>query len=217
MNQRPRRWRLLVDWNLQASLCAHGLLYGSLVIAAVVCGIFAPLLWSLAGAPADAVLEDQAIVMLYMHDRFWFLAVLCLVITALGSLKFSHRIAGPLVRYKRNLRLLAQGKLPAPLRTRRHDYLKEEVVCLNDAVAGVAERIDAIRDAQVAVAREVQAVLARTPRSLAAQLQPLQDAALRLERSLAAFSRHDPKDDVIAAEPARAIGDVVVVASGGGS
>jgi len=217
MNQRPRRLRILVDWNLQASLCAHGVLYGSLVIVAVVCGIFAPLLWTLAGADADAALEDQAIVMLYMHDRFWFLAVLCLFITALGSLKFSHRIAGPLVRYKRNLRLLARGKLPAPLRTRRHDYLKEEVACLNEAVAGVAERIDAIRDAQVAVAREVQAVVARTPRTAVAQLEPLLAASRQLEQTLAAFSRHDPKDDVLVGEPARLLGDVAVAVPGGGS
>ena len=216
MTGRIRRWRLIVDWKLQLSLCAHGLVYGSLVIVAVVCGIFAPLLWNLGGATGATNFEDQAIVMLYMHDRLWFLVLMCLFIIIASSIKFSHRIAGPLVRYKRNLRLLARGKLPTPLRTRRGDYLKEEVACLNDAVEGVAVRIDAIRTAQLAVAREVRATLVRTPRAMAAQLEPLIEATALLERSLAEFERHDTRDNRGAAEPAPLRGGLAVAVPGGG-
>lgn len=196
INRRPFwRRRFIVDWKLQGSLCAHGLLYGGLVLVAVSSGIFVPLLWSLSGSTVGVGLEDQAIVMLYMHDRFWSLAFLCFVIIVLGAIKFSHRIAGPLVRYKRNLRLIARGKLPTPLRTRANDYLKEEVACLNEAVAGITLRLDAIHAAQVAVQREIEAAVARTPRQSLAQLEPLLAAGRDLERSLAAFERFDPRDD----------------------
>ena len=103
------RRRYIVDWKLQGSLCAHGLLYGSLVLVAICGGIFAPLMWDLGGSSQAQGLEEKAIVMLYMHERLWFLALLCAGIVVLGAIKFSHRIAGPLVRYKRNLRLLADG------------------------------------------------------------------------------------------------------------
>ena len=60
-------------------------------------------------------------------------SLLSLLVVVIGTVRFSHRVAGPMVRYKRNLALLADGKLPPPLRTRRSDFLKEEVVVLNRA------------------------------------------------------------------------------------
>lgn len=215
MNKRVLRWRYIVDWRLQGSLVAHGLLYGALVLVTVIVGIFAPLLWNLSDGAPGAGIEDQAIVMLYMHDRFWFLAALCLLIVVLGAVKFSHRIAGPLVRYKRNLRLLAQGRMPTPLRTRSNDYLKEEVACLNAAVAGMKARIDAIREAQVAVAREIQALSMRTPRQAASQLEPLVAAGGELERRVAAFVDHDTGDERIGRPERRGSGALAVVPGGG--
>jgi hypothetical protein len=155
MKQRIVRWRYIVDWKLQGSLILHGITYGALVLLAVSAGIFSPLLWDLGVVDMDGGYEEQAIVMLYLHERFWLLAMMCLVIVVLGAVRFSHRVAGPMVRFKRNLRLLSDGKFPPPLRTRRTDFLKEEVGCLNKAVVGVGERIDAIRRAQVDLRRKL--------------------------------------------------------------
>jgi len=155
MKQRVLRWRYVVDWKLQGSLIVHGVTYGGLVLLAVSIGIFSPLLWDLGVVDIDGRYEEQAIVMLYLHDRFWLLAAMCLVIVVIGAVRFSHRVAGPMVRYKRNLRLLAEGKFPPPLRTRRGDFLKEEVACLNKAIVGVGDRVDAIRRAQVELRRKL--------------------------------------------------------------
>jgi hypothetical protein len=76
-----------------------------------------------------------------------------------------------MVRYKRNLRLLADGKIAPPLRTRRTDFMKEEVSCLNEAMFGVGERVDAIRCAQIDLARKLDACVAansEVPRELTA-------------------------------------------------
>lgn len=200
------RRRYIVDWKLQGSLIVHGLLYGLLVLVAISGGIFLPLLWNLGEQSNLAGLEEQAIVMLYMHERFWFLAAACAGIVVLGAIKFSHRIAGPLVRYKRNLRLLASGKLPPPLRTRDGDYLQEEVACLNAAVVGVAARIDAIRRAQLAVRHEVLALAAVAEGE---QLAALVAASAELEQRVAAFQSADPGDElvtVVATAPAFATG-----------
>ncbi|HEU4419006.1 MAG TPA: hypothetical protein VFT55_08705 [Planctomycetota bacterium] len=197
MGKGSLRRRLVVDWNLQGSLCAHILLYGGVMLVCVAAGIFLPLLRGLDNAPRAPGLDDRAVVMVYMHERFWGIALLCFVLVGFGALKLSHRIAGPLVRAKRNLRLLADGKLTPPLRTRRSDYLKEEVDCLNQAVAGVTERVGAIRSAQVAVSRELAAALAALPRHAARDLEPLVLASRELERSVDAFSTLDPGDHVI--------------------
>jgi len=144
-----KRWRYIVDWNLQGSLIIHGLVYGGLVLVAVSLGIFSPLLWDLEATDPATHYEEQAIVMLYLHEQFWPLLAMCLVIVVVGAIRYSHRVAGPMVRYKRYLRMLANGKIPPPLRTRRRDFMKEEVACLNKAMLGVSERVEAIRRAQV--------------------------------------------------------------------
>lgn len=189
------RRRFIVDWQLQGSLCWHGLLYGCLVLVTVTAGIFLPLLWNLGDALDRPGFEEQAIVMLYMHDRFWLLAVVCCLIVTLGAMRFSHRIAGPLVRFKRNLRLLAEGKLPPPLRTRRSDYLKQEVACLNAAVAGVESRVQAVQQAQAAVQRELNRVLEQLSPQQARQLAALTAAAAELEQATGAFAHCDPGDE----------------------
>jgi hypothetical protein len=215
MNKRFLRRRFVVDWKLQGSLCAHGVLNGVLLLVTVSCGIFLPLLWNLGDTSELYRFEEQAMVMLYMHDRFWVLAGLCLGIVVLGAVRFSHRIAGPLVRYKRNLRLVAAGKLPPPLRTRRGDYLKEEVACLNEAVVGVASRVAAIRSAQTAVRRELHAAIERLPRQQAAQLQATETALLQLEQAVGAFTEHDPADELVAVGAA-AVAPSLAGASGEG-
>ncbi len=201
-----RRRRLVVDRPFQRSLCLHGIGLGVMVLAAVSLGIFVPLLWNLGermpGKPTDL---DSAVVMIYMHERFWVTAGICLVMVTLGALQLSHRIAGPLVRYKRNLKLLAAGKLPPPLRTRRRDYLKEEVVCLNAAVDGIRERIDAIRAAQAVLRREVVAIVDRQPRASLAQFEPLVTTQRELELCLAKFEETGELDAVREVELPRGV------------
>ena len=197
MAARSLRRRLVVDWKLQGSLCAHVLLYGGLMIIVVGAGIFLPLLQGLDQLPRGPGPDDQAVVMVYMHERFWSIALLCFALVVFCAVKLSHRIAGPLVRVKRNLTLLANGKLTPPLRTRDGDYLKDEVDCLNQAVAGVAGRLATIRSAQLAVSRELTAALAALPGHLTADLEPVVVASRELERSLDGFTASDPCDHVL--------------------
>ena len=192
---RLRRRRYLVDWKLQGSLVAHGLVYGVAVLAAIGFGIFAPLLWGLGDASAEAGFEEQSIVMIYLHERFWVIAGCSLAVVVIGAVRYSHRVAGPMVRYKRNLRLLADGRMPPPLRTRTADFLKEEVVALNRAVAGVGERVEAIRRAQLDVRRRVgafeDAVDEATP-----ELRQLVEACERLDAAVRTFRHVDTPEDV---------------------
>lgn len=193
MTRTYSRRRYIVDWQLQGSLIAHGLLYGGLVLVAIVGGIFLPLVWDLGDGGRPPQFEEQSIVMLWMHERLWYVMAICAAIVVVSAIRFSHRIAGPLVRYKRNLRLLAAGKLPPPLRTRPGDYLQEEVACLNAAVAGVSTRVEAIHRAQVAVQAEILALLARVPADRAGG-EALVAASRELEHRVREFVAHDPGD-----------------------
>lgn len=184
-----RRRRIVVDKQLQWSLCGHTIVYGVWLLVLVAVGLFSPLLLALRdGAPNEAYDSDVATVMLYMHHRFWWVAAFGCVAIALGALRFSHRIAGPMVRFKRNLRWLGEGQLPAPLVTRGGDFFKEEVRCLNLAVDGVQQRLATIRAAHADLRRELGAAIDAVRASgVEVDLSPLAAAEANLAAGLAQF------------------------------
>ncbi len=190
-----RRRRYIVDWKLQGSLIVYGVVYGAMVLAAIGLGIFAPLLWGLGDPSRPGAFEERSIVMLYMHDRFWLIAAVSLLIVVIGAVRHSHRVAGPMVRFKRNLRLLADGKLPPPLRTRRSDFLKDEVGALNEAVSGVSARVDEVRRAQQRMARALDEVSAAHA-ELEPELRQVAAACDQLGRAVQNFEHVDTRDDL---------------------
>ena len=196
---RRLRRRLLVDRPFQGSLMVHAMGLGLTTLLVVALGIFVPLLWELRSGSGPSPDVDVAVVMVYMHERFWGVAALCVLLAVYGALRLSHRIAGPLVRYKRNLRMIANGQLPPPLRTRRRDYLKDEVACLNDAVSGVRERVAALRTAHNLLQRELHGARAAGQIDASAWSQ-LQDAERQLAAGLAAFRDTGELDAELAAD-----------------
>lgn len=183
-----RRW--IVDAPFQWSLITRSLVQTLLTLLFVSIGIFGPIVQRMA-AKDGANADDPAIVMLYMHGRFWWIAGACLLLAAFSALLVSHRIAGPLVRFKRNLRWLGEGRLPVPLRTRDGDHMQPEVECLNAAVEGLGKRLHAVQAAGEAVrtalrqcARELE--VGSEPAAMAAMKVALA-AADRLSSDLAAF------------------------------
>lgn len=77
--------------------------------------------------------------LIYLRLALGFLAFLPVVF--LTVLFLSHTVAGPLVRIKRYLRLMARGEFDlAPLVLRRHDELKEVAQMINQIAADLGPR-----------------------------------------------------------------------------
>lgn len=73
--------------------------------------------------------------------------LLIIPVAFLVTLFFSHTIAGPLVRIKRYLRLMARGEFDlAPLALRRRDELKEVAQLINEITAGLGPRFQERRN-----------------------------------------------------------------------
>lgn len=205
-----RRRRLVVDQKLQWSICGHTIVHGIWLLVLVAVGLFSPLLLALRdGAPNEAYDTDIATVMLYMHHRFWWVAAFGCVAIALGALRFSHRIAGPMVRFKRNLRWLGEGRLPAPLVTRSGDFFKAEVDCLNQAVAGVQQRLETIQAAHAVLRRELGTAIDAVRASAATvDLSALVAAEAQLAAGLERFTQ---LPDVDAVSPCEAAPELALV------
>jgi methyl-accepting chemotaxis protein len=63
------------------------------------------------------------------------------------SVLVSHRVAGPLFRFKRILADVARGDLSMNIRVRRHDYLRDEAASMDEMVRAMRERVRAIEEA----------------------------------------------------------------------
>lgn len=202
-----KRRRLLVDRRLQGSIISHALTAVVFVLLVGIAGSIVPLVWQLSsGRSADH--ESAGIIMLYLHERLWPLALFGLLVVAGSALHFSHRIAGPLVRVRRHLRQLGDGEIPPPLRTRPRDFLKVEVECLNFAASGIAHRIETIGRGHRAVERAfaelgttpgpaAEAALARAIDELGAAI-----AELRLPAAGAASDEQPQGDRLLALDDA---------------
>lgn len=200
------RRRLVADWRLQGRLWLHAALYGAGMLLAVSVGLFGPLLWGHSAEPGGDA--ERALVLLWLHEHYWPLLAACAAILAIGGAHLAQRIAGPLVGYRRNLRRLADGQFGPPVRSRLGDYLTEELVGLNAAVDGVAARVDAIRKAQLALRREVAALLDRVDAD-GETVRALAGACDELDERVRAFRRVDAGDPASTGERTAAVAAAV--------
>ena len=142
--KRPRRTRFVVDTKLQFSVLLITLGYVGFLLLVVSVSLFAPLVFQLRHAGSGAVSAEAssaALSILYLHDRFWLPALLALAVIVLHSLRTTHRIAGPLYRFRRVFEAVRDGVLPKPVRLRKGDYLGAEMDAINGTLASLRGRI----------------------------------------------------------------------------
>ena len=97
---------------------------------------------------------DAAGQLLAIHDRYWVIGPLLLVLLGLSSIRTSHRVAGPLLRFSRVLAALREGRLPERQKLRVGDFLQHEMDELNDVVEALGRRFEGIdRTAEELIAK----------------------------------------------------------------
>ena len=152
-----KRRRILID-GLQWQLLAITLLY--LVATAVMfsAAMFAPLIWQLEG---DVTLVERAAAgteFLALHRRFWPALIVTFVSLSVHSVFTSHRIAGPLYRFRVVFAEVAAGNLVPWTNLRRRDFLVTEAQALNDMVISLRDRITRIATYQSEAKRSLAGV-----------------------------------------------------------
>ena len=141
-----RRRRLLVD-DLQYRLLAVNLLYVVTVLLIFAAALFLPLMLEL-GSDATSLAEKQeaASQFLSLHTRVWPALLAVFLLLAIHSLVVSHRVAGPLVGFRRVLRAVAEGKLTVRASIRKNDYLAKEADSINVMIAALQEKIARLQE-----------------------------------------------------------------------
>jgi methyl-accepting chemotaxis protein len=141
-----RRRHFLVDtfqYRLLAISIGHIVVFSLLVAAS----LFLPSIMVLLDASQSIAQKGQAAdVFLRMDARFWPSALLMFVLIGAHSVLVSHRIAGPLVGFRRVLKAVGEGDLSVRARIRRHDYLAKEAESINGMIAGLGDQVTEIQE-----------------------------------------------------------------------
>ena len=170
----------------------------AILLFAVAAVAFVPTIVSLRSADSR-VAAEAAERFLVLHAWLWPCLVLLLATTALQLIYTTHKVAGPLVRFRRVFAEIRDGNFSAVVRLRQGDYLGLEAEALNEALAGLRRREEKAGN----LSREVVADL----RELVAHAEgPARDATgavLARAQSLHALLRGEPDLDAIEEKPRR--------------
>jgi len=158
MNRKDMRKRVMVDNlqcrlaidNLQCRLAIQNTLYGLLILVVLLLVVFGPLvvrLWDNSIPWDEQVANSNQF--LDLHARIWPPILLALALIAAHSIVVSHRIAGPLYRFRQVLRSISAGDLSMHVKIRPRDYLNKEAEEFNRMIIAVRERLERIRDGQL--------------------------------------------------------------------
>ncbi|HUV36023.1 MAG TPA: hypothetical protein VMX58_03690 [Patescibacteria group bacterium] len=154
--KKENRWRIynrrsLVD-PFQLRIVGVAVCHFMLVILIFVSALFLPIIIELqSGDISSPHVQAAARGFLFLHNRLWAPLLGALVLLVLHNIIVTHRIAGPLYRFRRYLKSVGDGDLSSPIKFRKKDYLKKEaqvascmVESLRDKVASVERQLEQV-------------------------------------------------------------------------
>jgi methyl-accepting chemotaxis protein len=153
-------------------------------LALFVAAIFGPLLWPLFRPEASAEQVEAATQFLTLHRTLWPAVLVLFLGLAFVYVRVSHRVAGPLYRFKKVFGEVGAGRLTTRVRLRQKDYLKEEASALDEMIQSIRARVvDAQAHLDIAI-READR----------AGIEPVSRAARAARQVLEGFETGEPGD-----------------------
>ncbi|MCP3980101.1 MAG: methyl-accepting chemotaxis protein [bacterium] len=150
-----KRRRLLIS-DFQYRLLAGAFTYQVLVVLVFLGSIYAPFVMAVFDdTVAGQAGEDAARQLLSLHSKIWMVVPVVLAGCALHSSLISHRVAGPLYRFRIIFRAISRGDLTKRVKIRDSDYLTEEADEFNGMILGLSERFRDIHRAHATVSRSL--------------------------------------------------------------
>ena len=170
-----RRRTLVINRKLQLGILFTSLSHVVFVTAVVTLALFAPLVLRLRNPNWDSPeTTNAALQILYLHETFWLPALLAVLVVLMNSIRMSHKIAGPIYRFRRVCEAMKAGVVPKPIVLRKGDQLRAEIDEVN-------AMLDSWRGAVEQVRRDTSAL----------------DESLSAYRDLTTSAHSDPKADAL--------------------
>ncbi len=147
MATRPqKRTRILID-RFQYRLLLINILYSIAILLIFAAALFLPLILQLNNETISIIEQaDAASQFLSLHARVWPAIFVVFVLLATHSIFVSHRLVGPLYRFRRIFRTVVQGDLTVRANLRKHDYLGKESDVLNEMIGNLQSRVKGMKE-----------------------------------------------------------------------
>lgn len=183
-----RRRRYIIS-RLQVRLLLHLLLYGALFLGGIALFVFLPVALEMSDPESSEQQQAKAsAAFLALDASVWPAVGTLLVVIGGHAVLLTHRVVGPLYRFRQVMRDVARGDLSIRAKIRDKDLLHDEAEVLNELLEafesrthGVVRELEHLREALAALdeADEGKALLAERAR--------LREALVRLEARLPAI------------------------------
>lgn len=139
---RPRKRTYFLSDTFQTKFLAVSIFHYFIVLLTFVGTLFAPLMIKLDSLSLShrekAEFANQFI---SLHERVWIPLLVVLGLLAFHSLFFSHRIAGPLYRFRSIFKAIAEGDLTICANIRKGDYLRKEADGLDEMIGSLRTKM----------------------------------------------------------------------------
>ena len=141
-----RRRRIIID-NFQYRLLTVNLVYFFTILLIFAAALFLPLIVQLHSEALPLIEKHEvASQFLSLHARVWPAIFVVFVLLAIHSVLVSHRIAGPIYRFRTTLKAITQGDLTVRATLRTNDYFQREADIIYDMIASLSTRIKGIEE-----------------------------------------------------------------------
>jgi len=186
-----RRRFILLDFQNRMLLFTFLYFFVTVVIFASV--LFVPLM---RGLEAEGLTQEQRGIVagefLSLHYRFWPAIPVVFILLGGHSILVSHRVAGPLHRFRQVYKAVRDGKLTGSVRLRKNDYLKSDAEMVSQMVDSLRNRLREIdylyRKLDSGIEDLRSAVEVGGQQSIRDQLKDLESAAGKLRSQLENFT-----------------------------
>ncbi len=108
--------------------------------------IFAPLAYRLYSGEVTPELQEAANAFLALHEHFWPAILLVLIVVGFHSIQLSHRLAGPVYRFRQTLKQMRQRDFSVQITLRKKDFFSEMMDEMNETNRTLSSEISKLRE-----------------------------------------------------------------------
>jgi methyl-accepting chemotaxis protein len=141
-----RRRHFLID-SLQYRLLVIHLVYFLTIVVVFAAALFAPLMMDLrAGSQDWSQKLESANLFLSLHSTLWPAVLILFLLLGAHAALVSHRIAGPLYRFRKVFDSVGKGDLSIRAVIRKRDYLTQDEASLNQMIDSLNESMGNVKE-----------------------------------------------------------------------
>ncbi len=141
-----RRVKKYIDRATQRRLAFIVVINALLYIGLLTLFIFAPLAYRLYSGEVTAELQEAANAFLALHEHFWPAMLLVLIVVGFHSIQLSHRLAGPVYRFRQTLKQMRQRDFSVQITLRKKDFFSEMMDEMNETNRTLSREISKLRE-----------------------------------------------------------------------